>query len=347
MDNKEFIKMLGEKRVMIPVPVHDPTLESAPGGESQFDFMGPLKHLPGEWKSIGGTGWNLIALPFADPNADPAAPPERRLDYRLLMNQYDETLKFDFVDAGVPNRGIIRTTPAENFDQKVIALDYEQTVGQIDQADFPATNLAPPPTDDGTLPGIHREPGLWLNMIMPDGEDLEVNVARLATVPHGDAVLALGNGKTVDGAPAIPDINGFPTGVDQDLEHPYMAPYKHFSESPFKGKVPGSGFPGFSPANPNNLLSLARQAFASRIKKTTVLNVDTKLESGGISNIPFIVKQANATEMTSVFWIYELEGGELRMQYTQTVFLEFFPATNCDGGLIRWPHISINTLVKQ
>ena len=37
---------------------------------------------------------------------------------------------------------------------------------------------------------IHHEPGLFLNMLnrIPDGSD----IARLATIPHGDAALALG-----------------------------------------------------------------------------------------------------------------------------------------------------------
>ena len=42
--------------------------------------LGPLQKLPGRW--VGeGTGWNMIALPFAQ---------DGPLDYRLLLNQYDE-----------------------------------------------------------------------------------------------------------------------------------------------------------------------------------------------------------------------------------------------------------------
>lgn len=46
--------------------------------------LGPLKDLPGKWESKGH-GWNMIALPFA--RTRPGA-----LDYRLLLNQYNETL---------------------------------------------------------------------------------------------------------------------------------------------------------------------------------------------------------------------------------------------------------------
>lgn len=92
-------------------------------GEQQDSELGPLCHLPGSWQNIGnlqGHGWNMIALPFAAGD----------LDYRLLMNQYDETLTFNLVDKGVPNRGI-------PDDQSVATLDYTQIINQIAADDFP------------------------------------------------------------------------------------------------------------------------------------------------------------------------------------------------------------------
>jgi hypothetical protein len=94
------------------------------------------------------------------------------------------------------------------------------------------------------------------------------------------------------------------------------------------------------------------------IVRTTVLPFNTKAKtfnqgelSGGILNIPFIVKQANAAEMDSTFWIQELkdEKGNIkfRLQYLQTVMLDFFPRPDGQPGAIRWPHISINTLEKD
>lgn len=56
--------------------------------------------------------------------------------------------------------------------------------------------------------------------------------------------------------------------------------------------------------------------------------------------------------MRSTFWIQELAESDdagnprLRLQYSQTVFLDFFPRADGAPGLIRWPHISINTLEK-
>ncbi len=63
--------------------------------------------------------------------------------------------------------------------------------------------------------------------------------------------------------------------------------------------------------------------------------------------------------MHATFWIMELEKTdqclppEFVMQYSQTVYLEFFDSpledekdVNGNPRRIRWPHVSINTLRK-
>ena len=305
-------------------------LNAIEGDES----LGPLSLLPGVWAnepSLRGRGWNLIALPFA------AAP----FRYRLLMNQYNETLKFNLVDKNVPNRGIEGTTQT---DQKVFTLDYDQSITQIAADDFPPSGEA-----GGPDLAIHREPGLWLHM--KDQQTNGVDIGRLATIPHGDSVLALGRSAVHDGPPEIPEkVSALPIGGDTDLTNPYLEPYKHFEDNPFVGEL-GPGFPGFLPTDTTNLLKLANEGV--NIKRTTVLDVDTAVETGGIVNIPFIVKQANAAEMKSTFWIQELDETDangkpvMRLQYLQTVILDFFmPRPDGMPGAIRWPHISINTLLK-
>ena len=82
--------------------------------------LGPLGLLPGKWVSQG-RGWNMIALPFAQPGF---------LDYRLLLNQFDEVLNFTLVDKGVPNRGV-SDDHQNQTDQLVVTLDYEQVVHQV------------------------------------------------------------------------------------------------------------------------------------------------------------------------------------------------------------------------
>ncbi len=287
--------------------------------------LGPLSQLPGVWKNSGqfhGHGWNMIALPF--PSGDH--------DYRLLNNQYNETLTFQLVDKNVPNRGM-------NGDQEVFTVDYVQAIDQIAAADFPESGLA----GEAGL-AIHHEPGLWLHM--KNHTTGELDIARLSSIPHGDAVMALGKSQKSHTGFDIPSISGLPIGVNQDLHNPYLKPYLHFHEQLFQGV--------FDPTKPNELLNQAILPFfqQDKVASVTQLKVDSALASGGVNNIPFITRQANAAEVSAIFWIYELKekhpNGEPKMllQYTQTVLLEFFESPT-GPGLIKWPHVSINTLEKQ
>jgi len=169
-----------------------------------------------------------------------------------------------------------------------------------------------------------------------------VNIGRLASVPHGDSLLALGSSEVLNGPPVILDYSGLPIGGPTDLRNPYLGPYKHFHDNLFEGV--------FDPVNPNDLLKVANQDV--NIVRTTKLEVDTTVNSGGIHNIPFVVKQANAAQMKSIFWIQKLDEADdygkpkLRLQYFQTVILDFFGRRDGGPGLVRWPHVSINTLEK-
>jgi hypothetical protein len=64
------------------------------------------------------------------------------------------------------------------------------------------------------------------------------------------------------------------------------------------------------------------------------------------------VKNANAVNMTAIFWIETVENEDgsqfMQLQYTQTVFLDF-PVPDPSGKMvnIRWPHISVATLLKR
>ena len=62
------------------------------------------------------------------------------------------------------------------------------------------------------------------------------------------------------------------------------------------------------------------------------------------------MRQANASEMKSTFWIQEVrkEDGTtaLRLQYVQVVQLDFFGRFDGGPGRIKWPHVSINTMTK-
>ena len=338
--------------------------------------LGVLTQLPGVWKNSGsftGHAWNMIALPFGAPGDFG--------DFRLLLNQANETLEFDLVDLGVPNRG------ASHNDQHLSALRYLQALNQVAATDaasdasgnvtFPATpNTNDTPKGDSLQPGpgvppnspvgIHREPGLFLHLAnltgpCPNQSQPGPDLGRLANIPHGDAVLAMGFGGDADPTPGAPNLASpalkalfepLPIGLaSTDLNQPYLGPYKHFHVTPFKGNVVAPAFPGFDPTDPLNLLNGAIQAAlpGANIVETTTFAVDTAVQ-GGIQNIPFVNCRASATKVTAVFWIQKVhvdDEHKFVMQYAQRVILEFFNRGDGQPGSIQWPHISINTLLRE
>ncbi len=310
--------------------------------------LGPLQNLPGLWMNVeedgsktDSRGWNLIALPFAQDGHPP---------YRLLFNQYNEQLRFMFVDDKVPNRGI--RFPPMTTDQFLVTLDYQQSIRQKVAEDDAGTPLA----GGGDLP-IHHEPGLFLHMINEQTDDIDV--ARLATIPHGNSAALVGKSRTYDGPPQnIDSSSGFPLGaqsaddvaagktIEQSVDEAvnpgdYLNPYRKFTENPFEGI--------FSVKTPFDTLKKALSLLD--VARTTELRMTTELQMAGIHNIPFIERQADANLMRSVFYIMELNEKvdgkpKLALAYTQFIFLDFFRRRDGEAGVIRWPHISINLMEK-
>ncbi|HYI41147.1 MAG TPA: heme-binding protein [Allosphingosinicella sp.] len=344
----------------VVTPQPEPMVKLSNRGVPTPADLGPLQQLLGVW-TTQNAGWNMIALPFQD-----APPPNAGFKFRVLMNQYAEELRFDFVDDDVPNRGLSRID-APDPDQFVVTLDYQQKISQVAAEDRP---------DSGGLAGlpglpIHHEPGLWLyeknrrsmdDQILGDQvSQVELKVARLASIPHGNSVLALGTAEYFEKMPKIPPISGLPAGRFEDVlspdydfkTDPYLEPFKHYIDHPFMGNVVGvPGFPGFHPADMNAILRFANQGL--RIARTTVLTVDSTRKNAGIRNVPFSVREAEPVSMRSTFWIQELteldEFGnpKLRLQYSQVVMMDFFrPREDQFPGRAVWPHISIATLEKE
>ncbi len=317
-------------------------LETAVFGDPE---LGPFRLLPGTWGNDLTQdiprGWNMIALPIPLSGASPGAPANTGTHpgFRLLLNRYQELLKFSLVDKKVPNRGVKNPAPGTvDATQTVITIDYEQSIKQELAEDRPFSGLAGPADA-----AIHHEPGLFLSMDDPLDTN-GPNIARLATIPHGDAALALGNSRVDDDFTAnkIPRITALPIGVPQDLTIGYLEPYQHYHENPFDGV--------FDPTDPTALLKAV--AGNTPIARTTILEFDTTLPDAGIHNIPFVVNQANASEMKATFFIHELEekdaegNPKLMLQYAQIVQLDFFGRFDGGPGRIKWPHVSINTLMK-
>ena len=334
--------------------------------------FGPLAMLEGVWANedeLRNHGWNSIALPFARNSRD---------NYRILVNQYSETLEITTAGACNPNRGMpgINIVPGdcENTgcvgdpgDQQIAALQYIQNIRQAAGADFPVSEDAPGPNlVAGRGDTIHHEPGLFLYMKNHSTADMEV--ARMGTVPHGDSLLAMGfHGKLdnpiaepVEQQNIIPDFELLPTGnalpsgftlPQLNLLDGYLEPYNHFHQSPFSGDTGGQD--EFDPVFPLELLKKANVDPDIEILEVYKFDFNTELSSGGIKNIPFIVKQADAASMRAAFRVMKVRHvasgeEETRLQYAQVVDLDFFehPQGPHKGSIIRWPHVSINTLKK-
>jgi hypothetical protein len=240
------------------------------------------------------------------------AVPESSKGFTLLVRPITETMTFTPVGALVPNRG----GPAGTL--LIPALHYDLRVADA-ETDAP----------------MHIENGMWLLLDDPAGSQ----VARLSTIPHGDSVLAIGPHSVTQGPPPIPDNSAFPD-TGKPAPPGYTDPY---------GSVKT---PGFITRNPNQTLKDVIKT--QKIVQTVTLSVST-VPNGGIVNIPFVARHANLTKFTSVLWIETVQvtdkTGKVsefeQLQYSQQADLHFLPRFDDPKRLIMWPHISINTLLKQ
>jgi len=282
--------------------------------EKTVDDLGPLSGLAGTWV---GKGWNMIAVPIDSDNPRHTVDCPGKTPQKPNENFCIEVAPYVETLTFTPIGAKVpnRGFPKNTF---VVGLHYEQLV-----------------TDINTLKPLHIEDGMWLLL-----DEKEKIVARLSSIPHGNSVLAIGKSFDISGNFNIPKIDGLPVLANPGQALGYAEPY-------FKA----NDVPPFNPENPNQMLQEVIDK--QKLLKTVVLNVSTENE-GGISNIPFIKKNANATSFESTFWIEEVKdaatGGEfLQLQYSQTTDLEFIKDfTSQDAArFIVWPHIDVSTLVKQ
>lgn len=277
----------------------------SPSSKEVVDKLGPLAGLVGNWN--GNQGWNLIALP------------QGANSFLLLIQNYSEKIRFSPVGAPVPNRGGLT-------EQFVVALMYELTV-----------------IDISTQGVLHVENGMWLNLADVEKQNLQSTrafpIARQASIPHGDVVIALGTATDSTGTPEINEINTIPD-AGKNAPFGYTDPYLH------------TNFPNFNAANPNAMLI---QALANQtIGHVTTLKMDTANEGGSISNIPFIDQHVKPSDFQCTYWIEDVlnpDGSTAfqQLQYSQQTNLNFIKKiqNNGEDGLIMWPHVNVNTLVKE
>jgi hypothetical protein len=301
-----------------PVPaVADPDLHPF---KSIDDPLGPLAELAGTWT---GTGFNTIWRPHF---------PAGRQDRFLELNLTAETLEFEVIPGAIPNRGL------DQKDIEMFGLHYLQQIS------------------DSTLSaGIHFEPGIWAVVPKTTAPKEPPTVVRMASIPHGTAVLAQGNAFRVARAPVIKDTDIIPfVAGDPSSKGSFADAEESFPElnlakkSRFRQPSDSSTMPEITQAmvkNPN--LVLQKAIHGQDITHTTGLRVkatNSHPEGVGTANTFFLTENASANHVEATFWIETVKkphnnGHFLQLQYSQTVMLDF-------NGL-RWPHVSVATLRKQ
>ncbi len=285
-------------------------------------MLGPLAQLPGTWS---GQGFNTIWRPHHGGQ-----------DRFLELNRTTETLVFTTINGAIPNRGLLMA------DLDMFGLTYMQQIAE---------------TASGA--GLHIEPGIWAHVPATTNPSEPATVVRMASIPHGTAILAQGITQYLAGGPPkIPDNNiiPFPIGSVPPANAEFATAMQEFRELDLA--VP-TAFRQMSPSvtqemvrNPNHVLQqvIAGQRFRNR----TFIKISTThdpIKGGGTANTAFLESASNppggnarAAEVDATFWIETIEGepGEpdwLQLQYSQLVQLDF-------NGL-RWPHVTVATLRKQ
>ena len=324
-----------------------PSVRLATPNDEVSASLGLLAELAGTWH---GKGFNLIARPDKEGNAA----------LFLELNQTQETLRFDPIATSIPNRGNAQD------DIDLFGLTYLQKI-----------------SDAVTGGALHIEPGIWVNIPATSEPQETTSIARMATIPHGNAVLAegvairvnpVGSGAALGTFPIQPvNTSPFPQGgampaggtqggfPEYDLSN--TTPAATNSRTPF-GDTPPVPLPAAINGVPmqtvvNDPTRLLQQALQGQfIEEMVVLQVATAAAGsgpvtnggGGIENIPFLQTNANAALMFATFWIEKIRHPAhhfMQLQYVQTVLLNF-PLLPVGKPPVpfSWPHVSIATLRK-
>lgn len=304
----------GPAAAPIPGPLSDDVFaayRAVPAQRASAENLGPLQDLPGFWE---GTGFSLIARPdFSgdSPNG-----------FFLELNLLRENIEFTAIGSPVFNRG------SRQDDIAIYGVTYLHRV-----------------TDGSTGEALHIEPGMWLTIPATSSPRAEASIARLATIPHGNAVCTVGFTEEIvpDGMPTVPSANTTPFPVGSQPPEPGMknpfAEYDISAGSRFRTAPVPAGITQAIIDDPNVLV---RQALQGQTLAHITRLITSTDQVGGIGSIPFIVSNADTLTLESVFAIETVRGPQgreyLQLQYSQTALLNF-------RGL-SFPHVTVGTLVK-
>jgi hypothetical protein len=325
-----------------------PSVRLATSNEEVSKDLGLLADLAGTWH---GTGFNLIARPDKEGNAP----------LFLELNQTQETLRFDPIATSVPNRG-----NAQN-DIELFGLTYLQKI-----------------SDSVTGGALHIEPGIWVSVPSTQAPSESPSVARMGSIPHGNALLAQGTATLVSPVPngtfpikpanTAPFAQGTqmpPAGTQGGFPEYDLAnntPAAANSRTPF-GDTPPIPLPSSINGVPlqtvvNDPTRLLQQALQGQfIEEMVVLQIATAATlpaqpnpipvtngGGGIENIAFLETNADAALVFATFWIEKIKHPAhhfMQLQYVQTVILNFPLLPQGKQPVpFSWPHVSVATLRK-
>jgi hypothetical protein len=334
---------------MVPIPPIPPNGGLADALAQTATAVTPLrKLLPGKWV---GSGFNLIFRPLVN-QTDPDNPVAGAETF-LELNLTHDTLEFTAIPGDIPNRGLF---------QRDITLHGVTYLQQISDANV---------KQNGKPAGIHIEPGLWIDVEATTEPQVPASVARLATIPHGTALTAVGTATTEAAQPAIPsaalDPTPFLIGNPQSLVTLFHQLMTLGDAQTQPRRSPVSDTAGLNPKIVFDPRIVLREFIKGKQFRgsTTRLQVSTAsggnpapIPGGGVSDIGFLdgtPEPANAPKpdndenarvaaMDATFWISTFVTGNPPktthlLQYEQLVLLNF--------NSLSWPHITVGNLLRQ
>jgi hypothetical protein len=255
----------------------------------------PLGVLTNFTGNFAGTGFNTIFRPNSTPTTTNV----------LELNLTTETLSFSSSIGSVPNRGL-----SPQNDIFLNGVPYVQAISDVTNT---ATGKA-----DGTLTGLHFEPGLWMHVPATTVDPvLGESLARMASIPHGTTINAqcLEPTTNIAGPPTIPPVDitpfvdfigtpvAFPSQIASNTNTPRLP--QDLTKFIAAGTITQDIL-----TDPNTVLRNAN--VGKTITNTITFTVSTTPVSpesgGGTANIAFLGgtflnPNADAIQMTATFWI--------------------------------------------
>lgn len=302
--------------------------------------LGPLAELVGTWTNLFTSGpfltsgWNLISVPAPPPS--PFSPSD---GFTLEVIPYQETLTFQpaFISAGN------RSSPNS---ENIYGLIYQQNISSLCNTEL-CNNMG-----FGVGAGLHAETGMFL--YLTDTQQ----IVRLATIPHGNSILAIGTasevtsgfGNTTANPVVVPSFIPFGTPATSSFPTPQVG-MDQYNSLQFPGPTTPQPPPLkdviFDQTDPNSFL--AGSLLFTTVNSATLISLSTQTETGGVLNTPFLQNNVSSVNVSMDLWIESVTNNitgvaGLQLQYTQTINLSFTPI-GATAPVI-FPHVTLNTLVQ-